>query len=318
MMPDGARRARRAGRAVFVVCGLALISGAACWSPGHPLLELRQVGGRRLLRAPWRALPRRGNVAQRAVPGGEGSALAPFQELTETLSTLDLYRGESGDGRAGSWTVCEESGAWVRFPDTTPWGVVYFIGGAGFGTYPHVAYDSLLGKLSTACGGGLVAIAWPYDVGLNHVQIAKDAAAGFETALARFSERESWSPRLKEFSIGHSLGAKLQLLNAVDLCAEGDEGGEDGERVSPPNNLALISLNNAGIADSLPLALRFLSTVNAGAAGAAQQFDFIVQLAKTAVEASGLEFYPSPTVTEAFVADSELNNVALFRFDDDE
>ena len=200
-------------------------------------------------------------------------------------------------------------------PDTTPWGVVYFIGGAGFGTYPHVAYDSLLAKLSTACGGGLVAIAWPYDVGLNHVQIAKDAAAGFETALARFSEQESWSPRLKEFSIGHSLGAKLHLLNAVDLDGE---DGESGERVSPPNNLALISLNNAGIADSLPLALRFLSTVNAGAAGAAQQFDFIVQLAKTAVEASGLEFYPSPTVTEAFVADSELDNVAVFRFDDDE
>mmetsp|Transcript_18893 Transcript_18893/g.34207 ORF Transcript_18893/g.34207 Transcript_18893/m.34207 type:complete len:152 (+) Transcript_18893:869-1324(+) len=43
-----------------------------------------------------------------------------------------------------------------------------------------------------------------------------------------------------------------------------------------------------------------------------------MKLAKTAIEASGLEFYPSPAVTEAFVADSELENVAVFRFNDDD
>ena len=127
MIPDGVRRAGRAGRAVFVVCGLSLISGAACWSHGHPLMELRQVGGRRVLRAPWRAsgvTPRRGNVAQRAVPGGT-LLVAPVgasSMVGTPPNVVVVLSGASDDGArrrsnrpAARWTVnmllvCKGSG----------------------------------------------------------------------------------------------------------------------------------------------------------------------------------------------------------------
>ena len=110
----------------------------------------------------------------------DGGGLARFEELTETLSALDVIR-TPGTG----WVEDPETKAVIRLPESTPWAVVYFLGGAGFGAYPQLAYGELLSRLSTTVGGGVVVIAFPYNVALDHGSIALAAEEAFDITLGQ-------------------------------------------------------------------------------------------------------------------------------------
>ena len=58
-------------------------------------------------------------------------------------------------------------------PPSLPSCVVVFLGGAGLGQYPHIAYNELLLRVSDRLNAAVIAA--PYTVGLDHFGIAKQA-----------------------------------------------------------------------------------------------------------------------------------------------
>ena len=90
----------------------------------------------------------------------------------------------------------------------------------------------------------------------------------------------------------------------------------DDDESSPAAGIALVCPNNFGTADSIPLAVKFIQTLTNN--GAPAQLDFVLDLAKMAVTASGLEFEPSPRATEDLLQSSDVEDVAVFRFAGDD
>ena len=106
----------------------------------------------------------------------------------------------------------EIEGSYVLMPPAIPWGVIHFIGGAVLGTYPHIAYNELFTRVCRE--SGIAVVATPYDVGLDHQQLSRDAATAFDATLKACQTRYGWSEAMPVFALGHSLGGKLQVYEA--------------------------------------------------------------------------------------------------------
>ncbi|MGK7913009.1 MAG: DUF1350 family protein [Synechococcus sp.] len=113
-----------------------------------------------------------------------------------------------------------------------PKGVVYFIGGAGFGTFPTIFYRYILRRLFQ---GGYTVVALPYRFTLNHWSVATGMvrdARPLRHAIYEEAKRMGYTANLdlytdpkkfrqgNYFWLGHSLGCKyislLELLGPVD------------------------------------------------------------------------------------------------------
>jgi len=134
------------------------------------------------------------------------------------LSTLSP-RGAEAQGAAGQWSCDAATGAWVLEPLSLPVAVVHFLGGAGFGTYPRVAYAELVERLSLACGGGVAVVCTPYDVALDHGALAANSLKAFEAA--RLSENH----RIIEWA--RHLGAFLQATKTQEEQARAGKHSTD-------------------------------------------------------------------------------------------
>ncbi len=234
-------------------------------------------------------------------------------ELSSVLAALDeREKGVNDVGPGMRWERDNESGAWVLMPSSVPFAVVHFIGGAGFGTYPHIAYREFLERVVDRCGGGVAVVAVPYEAGLAHGKLAVASEAIFDDVFARIVEREFWPPTLRILRLGHSLGAKLHVLN---VCAY-SECHRDG--VYQPIYVGLVAFNNFGLKDSVAQAITFLEAVGGSQLGAFK--NQIIDFAKMAVAASGFEFDPDPDVTKSVISEIKDKEASLtaFRFVDDE
>lgn len=149
-----------------------------------------------------------------------------------------------------------------------PIGVVYFIGGAFFGTFPTLFYRFLLKSLFYR---GYTVVALPFRFSFRHWSVAlsllenqddirreieKEASKqGFETALYT-DETEIDTSKIKEYWVGHSLGCKyialMELLtdfeifdkyNAMLHCL-GQPQAERIDKLIDKSPLASISLYN--------------------------------------------------------------------------
>jgi hypothetical protein len=175
---------------------------------------------------------------------GVGAAI----ELRSRLQRADLERRESGGG--GGWE--ELGGAWVRLPAGRAWGALHFTGGAVLGSYPHICYDALLGSLADA--SGLLVIATPYDLSTDHDGIAAAVAGKLRSALGAVAAREGLSPgALPLFGLGHSLGAKLQVL-----CATAPAGNAAAVRYTGASH---VTYRGALVSPSLARLTRVLSVL---------------------------------------------------------
>jgi len=225
-------------------------------------------------------------------------------QITGVLAALGGNQGPGGGmGPGGRWELDEATGAWVLLPPQTPFAVVHFIGGAGFGTYPRLAYAQLLERVVERCGGGVAVVATPFEAGLAHGDLAAASLKTFDDVLARVAERELWLTKLRTFRLGHSLGAKLHVLNAP-AYQESSLGGEPpaaGQAVE----LGLLAFNNFALKDSISQAVAFLEAISGGGGRAFGGFggfqQQIVEFATMAVAASGLEFDPGPDATRALL-----------------
>eukprot|EP00665_Eupelagonemidae_sp_cell47_P003646 gene3646-4944_t len=123
-----------------------------------------------------------------------------------------------------------EGDALVRLPPTTPWAVVHFVGGAGFGSAPALCYDKVLSELADRTGVAVVAT--PFSLGIDHWALSEQVSACFEAGRAACEEKYGLAPAAPTLRLGHSLGAKLLVLASLD---------------QGPAKIGLIAFNNAGL-----------------------------------------------------------------------
>jgi len=277
-------------------------------------------------------------------------------ELTSALAKLDRQWQLSQQSKRGGNTIGNE---WIPLPlndndpsSTTtatttrdPNNLVYllepsvgtpsitllFVGGAGLGQFPHIAYNELLKRISTKCNAAVIAV--PYEVGLDHFELAKVTGEKIRKALIHCEDIRSYSSNMPKFMLGHSLGAKLQTIT---LSATND--AVSAEELA---GVGFMSFNNFGFKNTITMAKSFAQELrndrvkkagvdtasvsddmSGGGGDNNAMFDMLFNLAEVAVGAVGVEFTPSPDDTKRILSlkyDGKLQSkTRLFVFDDDE
>ncbi|CAK9047872.1 unnamed protein product [Durusdinium trenchii] len=147
----------------------------------------------------------------------------------------ELAKTTSAQRAAKRWQ--ELGNAKVLMPENSiPWGVTHFIGGAVLGQFPELCYSSLLQPFVDKTG--MAVICTPYELSRDHQEIADVAASDFAEAFELGEERFGWAKdRMPRLAMGHSLGAKLQVLLSC-------------QRPHPMlAGVALLAFNNFGVED---------------------------------------------------------------------
>ena len=165
-------------------------------------------------------------------------------------------------------------------------------------------------------------MAVPYEVGLDHFDIARGAVKRMKSAVIACEDvnGRAYPSSLPKFAIGHSLGAKL---HSIGIAATGI-----GEELS---GVGFVSYNNFGFAETITMARSFVKEMRVGGGGGAgfggmgsssTPFDALFDLAGMAVSAVGLEFTPSPNdmdkILKSKFDDEVLKKIRMFCFDDDD
>lgn len=269
-------------------------------------------------------------------------------ELSSALATLDRewqITGRSSNrptGGSAGWTKLvlqndevdsekneisndDDQFVYLLEPCATPSSVILFLGGAGLGQFPHIAYSQLLSKISQTLNASIIAA--PYAVGLDHFELSKSTSELLRRAVVQCEELGSYSPTLPKFYLAHSLGSKLFTIalaasglgtdaNGVGFLAYNNFGFKD--TVGMVKSISREMQSNDGGSDSTD------SPFNDFGSGGGQQsamFEKALEFAEQAVSMSGLEFTPSPSDTSRMINmkyDEELQEkTRLFVFDND-
>eukprot|EP00578_Thalassiosira_sp_NH16_P006362 CAMPEP_0181122518 /NCGR_PEP_ID=MMETSP1071-20121207/25360_1 /TAXON_ID=35127 /ORGANISM="Thalassiosira sp., Strain NH16" /LENGTH=440 /DNA_ID=CAMNT_0023207501 /DNA_START=39 /DNA_END=1361 /DNA_ORIENTATION=+ len=256
-----------------------------------------------------------------AIGGDLVTALARLDEKWE-LSR----RADGGGKRIGEWTVLdledEDSSApeiaYLLEPPSgaVPSCVIFFLGGAALGQFPHISYSAFLRRVASRTNAAVVAV--PYEVGLDHLGIARRAMETVRKSVIECEDSRGYPPSLPKYALGHSLGGKL---HSIGIAATGI-----GEELA---GVGFVSYNNFGFAETITMARTFAKELKVGGgggsgfgSGSTVAFDTLFDLAGMAVSAVGLEFTPSPSDTDRIVKtkfDEEvLKKMRMFCFEDDD
>lgn len=135
--------------------------------------------------------------------------------------------------------------SWVAL-HPEPQGVILFIGGAFWGTFPTFFYRHLLHEVYRE---GYTLLALPFRFSLRHWQIAYsllDEQYRLRQLLPKLAERQGYNSSIYQESsnyqwLGHSLGCKYIAL--LELLS----GDEDTVEADLPENLVPIYRNSVGI-----------------------------------------------------------------------
>eukprot|EP00557_Chaetoceros_sp_GSL56_P008462 CAMPEP_0176487818 /NCGR_PEP_ID=MMETSP0200_2-20121128/6355_1 /TAXON_ID=947934 /ORGANISM="Chaetoceros sp., Strain GSL56" /LENGTH=441 /DNA_ID=CAMNT_0017884713 /DNA_START=201 /DNA_END=1527 /DNA_ORIENTATION=- len=222
-------------------------------------------------------------------------------------------------------------------PPSTPSMILFFVGGAGLGQYPHIAYSEFLSRISKRLNAAIIAA--PYPLGLDHFELSKKTGELLRRAVVQCEDEGGYSKTLPKFYLGHSLGSKL--LGIALAATSGGGGGGGG--LSDVNGIGFMSYNNFGFRDTLAMVKDFASQLNMGGgsmgtgvgAGAgvgvgvgmngmnsAWNLDSILNLAGEAMSMMGIDFNPDPLTMDRIVEmkyKQELQKkTKLFIFDKDD
>uniref|UniRef100_A0A7R9WME0 Uncharacterized protein n=1 Tax=Pseudictyota dubia TaxID=2749911 RepID=A0A7R9WME0_9STRA len=200
-------------------------------------------------------------------------------------------------------------------PPTTPSCVLLFLGGAGLGQYPHIAYSELLKRVARRLNAAVICA--PYQLGTNHFDIAKDSCEALQRAIILLEDERGYRPSLPKFLLAHSLGGKL---GTISIAATGIGDEFQGIGFMSWNNYGMkdIVRQSRSFAKELGIAESFGSTPE----GSEPMLDGILDFAEMAMGMVGIEFSPSPDDTERMMSmkyDEELQGkTRLFVFDEDD
>ena len=261
------------------------------------------------------------NNAADAIGGNLVTALAKLDQ--KWLATQD----DKSKKKIGEWTILdvkEEDDAtsppeivYLLEPTSgVPSCVIFFLGGAVLGQFPHISYSTFLQKLSVKMNASVIAI--PYEVGLDHFSIAQRCVKRMKNSIIECEDTRGYPNQLPKYAVGHSLGAKL---HSIGIAATGI-----GDELA---GLGCISYNNFAFAETITMASSFAKELDVGSpiggfGPGNPAFDTLLDLAGMAVSAVGLEFTPSPSdmnkIIETKLANDEeiLKKIRMFSFDDDD
>lgn len=273
--------------------------------------------------------------------------LDPQSDALVALGGALTRVSEQQADEAAGWT--RNGRAWVLLPPATPWAVVHFVGGAGFGSAPQLCYDALLSGLVRRLG--VAVIATPYDVGTDHWALSRAVHRDFDAALDAVRERSGLSLSAPTLRLGHSLGGKLLVLASlgdessasIGVLSAGEEGtaGEEeadvygatgGASPSPSSasspaqsssstaaaageKLGLLAFNNFALSDSAALAASFLSRMQGGGARQQEIMSQVMDafnMAQAFATAAGADFGASLEVSPT---PAELDRAVANRYD---
>lgn len=256
------------------------------------------------------------NTASDTIGGDLVTALAKLDKKWE------LARYDSAN-KIGDWTILDVKDEGSISPEIVyllepatgaiPSCVIFFLGGAVLGQFPHISYSTFLRKLAEKTNAAVVAI--PYEVGLDHLGIAQSSVKRMKNALIQCEDSRGYPTNIPKYEVGHSLGAKL---HSIGIAATGI-----GEELA---GLGCISYNNFGFAQTISMARSFAKELKVGGPGGFgpdnPAFDQLFDLAGMAVNAIGLEFTPSPMdmdkILQSKFDDEVLKKIRMFSFNDDD
>jgi len=197
------------------------------------------------------------------LPLGTTSFAARFRHLGAYSSSKKTTTTALGvvSGLYGDWEPAA-GGSYVLYPDTPAIneydpplpakGVVHFIGGAFVGAASQLTYRYALERVRDA---GYLVIATPYRLSFDYVSVCDAIEASLRAALREARRREPGlfgdddDAPTEVIGVGHSCGALLQAL-----LASKDPGDDEDDQSSPRRRrLALVSFNNKGATEAVPL-----------------------------------------------------------------
>ena len=205
--------------------------------------------------------------------------------------------------------------------NSRPSSIILFLGGAVLGSYPHIAYSELLHRISDMTNAAILAV--PYEIGINHLDIAKSCEKLFQKAIRYVDQNMYHQPSsaeaaidsLPKYALGHSLGCKLHVIRMAAIPNSGQE----------LRGIGYISFNNYGLANSISMGRSFANQLNGQPAQQSNNepmMDVVFSFMEQAAQGIGIDFTPSPADTERIISmkfTPELQRKCrLFQFDDDE
>ena len=197
--------------------------------------------------------------------------------------------------------------------NTLPSCVLVFVGGAGLGQFPQVAYNEFLIRLSDRLNAAVIAA--PYTVGLDHFGLAKSVGDLSRRALLHCEQdpQRLYPESIPTYLIGHSLGCKLA---SIYLAATGQHF----------EGLGFLSYNNFGFGQTIGMAKVFAEQIRANSSGKGspmnkEVMDQVFSFAEMAIGTIGLDFTPNPKEMDRLLSlkfsDENQKKTRLFVFDDD-
>jgi Protein of unknown function (DUF1350) len=291
--------------------------------------------------------PRRWNrsrtlLLHSSTSGSSNADIDPTADLTSTLARLDdQWRIQQTSLPRSRWTTLvlpkddeekkmfEEksfpTGSVMMTPDycylleppenSVPSCLIVFTGGAGLGTYPQIAYNEFLLRLSNRLNAAVITA--PYQVGLDHFTLARVTGDLTRRAIVHCQDDPSrqYPENLPTFSLSHSLGCKLSCIyiTATEQCYDG---------------IGYISFNNFSFAATISMAKEFAEVIrkNAGydtqASGiSSEAINTLFNFAEMAIAAVGIDFSPSQQDMERLMKlkydEKQRRKTRFFSFDDD-
>ena len=258
----------------------------------------------------------------------------PAGELVSTLAKLDRQWmiEQRAQGPKSRWTklvLPKDSAGKEEGPTTTPSQesqqdfvyllepptstipscLVVFLGGAGLGQFPHIAYSEFLMRLSTKLNAAILTA--PYQVGLDHFTIAKTSGELLRRAVLYCEDdpTRQYPTTLPTYCLGHSLGCKLQTIYMGAT-------GQDYE------GIGFIAFNNFGFVQTIRMAREFAKQIGQASVtggSASEMLNTIFNVAEMAIGTLGVEFTPTPEDTDKIIAIkyNKSDKTRLFVFDDD-
>jgi Protein of unknown function (DUF1350) len=281
------------------------------------------------------------NIVRSMTRGGfeDGSGGGGAMELTNALARLDgQWKIQQKQGKQRSrWTILalpqdnnnaaasppleqeqqqEQDYVYLLEPpgNTVPSCLLIFVGGAGLGQFPQIAYNEFLLRLSNKLNAAVIAA--PYSVGLDHFGLAKQVGELSRRAIIRCQDdpERLYPSNLPTYCIAHSLGCKLASI----YMAATDQ---------PYDGVGFMSFNNFGFSQTIRMAKMFAEQIQPNTSTAnrptssATLLDQVFSVAETIVGSIGVDFSPNPAETERLLTmkydEDRQSKTRMFVFDDD-
>ena len=186
------------------------------------------------------------------------------------------------------------------------------------GTYPQIAYNELLVRLSNRLNAACLTV--PYQVGLDHFALAQTVGEDIHSALDLAREQNFAMPEAPVYCLAHSLGAKLMTIY-ISATKEAYDG------------MGWISFNNFGFGQTIGMAKDFAEEIRNGVMGSNDPtrtvegsstdeiFNQVFNFAETVFSAMDIDFAPNPVQMEQLIGmkyqPDWQRKTRLFTFDQD-